>query len=381
MVHKSSRSADPTGTPGRYVTTINGIGLMAFNWMRSLKALTLRTDLPALSMVRWSEVLSPIRLFHDTPLWCPDCYNECRAAGNQVYEPLVWALRPVLGCIRHRRALVSRCDHCSRTRRHSWTSVPLGHCSHCGRWLGDERERLRAKRAELYEKVSQDWILHNLGELLASNIQPSRRRLTEALKFLANRHTNGNRCQFARIYADSSKSTAHQWWMDRPIAVDALLTISYRTQRSIISLLTAEFDASYKQLELQLIQKVRQSKRRRRSRKLDKSTLESSLYLVLQEEHPPCSFPKVADRLEVDPRRLRKMFPELSRAVAAHCKKERESLKAKRLQAGCQDIQWAANQVIMRGIYPSRRRVVNFLKAHGKVPFHNMLGEVLNRTR
>lgn len=380
MVRDSVRSDILTAIHSRYITTLNRIGLMGSNWMKSLEALTLRSDLHPLSMLRWSEVLSPMRLFHDKVLWCPDCYRECRATGGETYDPLAWSLKPVLGCRRHKRILVSCCDHCFKTRQR-WMSVS-GNCSHCKQFLGDERDAVRDKCLELYENVSQDWILRNLGELLASNIHPQRHKLAEALQSLCERLTDGNRCKFVHLYADKSKSTAHQWWTGGPIALDALLTISYRTQCSIIAILTADFDALSKELDLQLFETNGPTRRkhRRERQAYDKNSLEASLHLILKEEHPPSSFAKVAERLDVDQRHLRKMFPELSRAVAARCRKQREGLKARRFQVACEDIQWAANQMHMQGIYPSRRRVAEFLKANGKIPLHRMLDEVLNRT-
>lgn len=352
---------------------------MAANWMRSLEELTLRTDLRPLSMLRWSEVLSPMGLFHDTARWCPDCYREHRSAESQIYEPLLWALRPVHGCRRHKRTLVSRCDHCAKTPRR-WLSIP-GLCSHCQQFLGDERDGVKDKCVELYDRSSQDWILNNLGELLASNIPPPRRKLTEALQSLCERFTSGNRCKFVLLYADKSKSTANQWWTHGRIGIDALLTLSRRTQCSVIELLTAEFKPVIKQLDLLSIEHSEgpAKPKRRPPRTYDKNKLEAALQLVLQEEHPPSSFAKVAERLQVNNRHLRKMFPELSRSVAARCKQEREAIGAARIQSAGEDIQWAAHQLLRQGIYPSRRSVVLFMKANGKVPRHDILNRVLNR--
>jgi hypothetical protein len=65
--------------------------------------------------------------------------------------------------------------------------------------------------------------------------------------------------------------------------------------------------------------------------------------------------------------------------VAARCKQERDAIWAARVQSACDDIEGAARQMLMQGIYPSRRRIVEFLKANGKVPLHNMLADVLTR--
>lgn len=352
---------------------------MAANWMQSLEELTLRTDLRPLSMLRWSEVLSPMGLFHDTARWCPDCYREHQTTGSQIYEPLLWALSPVHGCRRHKRALVTRCDHCAKTPRR-WLSVP-GQCSQCKQFLGDERDSVKERCVELYNRSSQDWTLPNLGELLASNIPPPRRKLTEALQSLCERFTNGNRCKFVLLYADKSKSTANQWWTHGRIGIDALLTLSRRTQCSLIELLTAEFKPLIKQLDLLSIENSERPAKptRRPPQKYDKNKLETALQLVLQEEHPPSSFVKVAERLQVNSRQLRKMFPELSRSVAARCKQEREAIWTTRFQSASDDIEWAAHQMLRQGMYPSRRSVVLFMKANGKVPRHDILDMVLNR--
>jgi hypothetical protein len=256
-----------------------------------------------------------------------------------------------------------------------------GLCSHCQHFLGDERDGAKDKCVELYDRSSQDWILNNLGELLASNIPPTHRKLTEALQSLCERFTNGNRWKFVFLYADKSKSTASQWWTHGRIGIDALLTLTRRTQCSLIELLTAEFKPFIKQLNLLSIENSEgPAKPKRRPRQTyDKNKLEAALQLVLQEKHPPTSFAKVAAQLQVNRWQLRKMFPELSRSVAARCKQEREALWVTRLQSADEDIQWAAHQLLRQGVYPSRRSVVFFMKANGKVPRHDILDKVLNR--
>jgi hypothetical protein len=145
--------------------------------------------------------------------------------------------------------------------------------------------------------------------------------------------------------------------------------------------LTAEFRPFIKQLDLLSLENSEgpAKPKRRPCRTYDKNELEAALQLVLQEEHPPSSFAKVAERLQVNKRQLRKMFPELSRSVAARCKQERGAIWAIRFQSAGEDIQWATHQLLRQGIYPSRRSVVLFMKANGKVPRYDIFDKVLNR--
>ena len=85
--------------------TLNGIGVMAVDWVRTLETLTLRGELRFLTMLTWSEVLPPLRF---TPLswtYCPACYEEWRSFGQIIYETQLLALDVVTVFPRHQRRL------------------------------------------------------------------------------------------------------------------------------------------------------------------------------------------------------------------------------------------------------------------------------------
>ncbi len=72
----------------RAAALLNSHGVSAAEWVQVLTALTLRTDLPLLTMLPWAQVVSSRQLVHSQRQWCPCCFEEWRVKGQKVYEPL-----------------------------------------------------------------------------------------------------------------------------------------------------------------------------------------------------------------------------------------------------------------------------------------------------
>lgn len=114
---------------------VNGVTDRAETWAQALEAATARRDLHYLTLLPFRHIL-PRELFHRHRAWCSVCYDQWRADGQVIYEPLIWAIETSSHCVVHARALDSICHHCAR-----WLS-PLGvfsrpgYCERCGGWLG-----------------------------------------------------------------------------------------------------------------------------------------------------------------------------------------------------------------------------------------------------
>jgi TniQ len=119
---------------------LNGTGQMASDFVQIFNHLTLRQDLRHLTLLQWSNVLPAKGLLRRFHAWCPVCYEEWRAKGQIIYEPLLWTLSMVSFCPEHHRRLLFQCLHCRRQIPFlAWHSRP-GYCPRCHQWLGSRPE-------------------------------------------------------------------------------------------------------------------------------------------------------------------------------------------------------------------------------------------------
>jgi hypothetical protein len=147
---------------------VNGLNPSTFDWVHLLMGLTLQQDCYFLTMLPWSQVLSPRNLIRKTKAWCPLCYDEWRRNNLRMYEPLIWSLEVVRVCKYHRCPLEICCPHCSRE---SFLLAPYarsGYCSFCKLWLGEVSEQgLQCSMGD-DEYRWQDWIADEVGGMLAA---------------------------------------------------------------------------------------------------------------------------------------------------------------------------------------------------------------------
>jgi hypothetical protein len=119
-----------------YSHVLNGTGATAQTLVDVLQMLTGRHDLHLLALLPWSHVLPSLGLLRRERAWCPACYHEWRESGQPVYDPLLWGLRVVTSCSRHRHDLETRCPVCQRSQAPLATVAQPGACLHCLHWLG-----------------------------------------------------------------------------------------------------------------------------------------------------------------------------------------------------------------------------------------------------
>src|SRR5258707_12014982 len=75
---------------GNKSNLLNATGPRALYAVGALEKLTGRTDLHALTLLIWAEVLPLRGLIRLTKAWCSACYEEWRVASRDIYDPLLW---------------------------------------------------------------------------------------------------------------------------------------------------------------------------------------------------------------------------------------------------------------------------------------------------
>lgn len=130
----------------KFSKAVNGTGVIASDLINVFERLTLHRDLHFTTMVPWRDVLTDRSLTRETRAWCPLCYEEQLEAGQKVFDQLIWALRVVRACSKHKTLLELECPGCARRQHHLTFRSRPGHCSCCRAWLGSKK-RMPIKEA------------------------------------------------------------------------------------------------------------------------------------------------------------------------------------------------------------------------------------------
>lgn len=191
---------------------LNGMGVIAEDWVRAMESLTLHSNLRYLTALTWRNVISIQSWLRPMRTWCPACYQEQKEAGKIVYEQLLWTLKAVTVCCVHRSSLSTLCPHCHKTQPALNATLRPGYCCLCKGWLGvtehGEPDGLK-KDVDFTEQLR---ITCAIGELLAISPElletPGRAGITKAINMCLDHFTDGNRAAFARRFGITEMITA-----------------------------------------------------------------------------------------------------------------------------------------------------------------------------
>jgi hypothetical protein len=344
---------------GVHAKAVNGIGIIAKDWVTVLECLTLRNDLGFLTMLPWSKVFTQRNLLRSTRAWCPSCYEEWRESDQIIYEPLSWIFREAEVCLHHRRRLRFQCHHC--VRRLPWLArcTRPGYCSKCSQWLGtafsDHSPDMVIPDDELEWQM---WVGKSLEEMIVGATHlpsPPKERVAKAVSLCIAQTSEGIMNRFACLIG-KRKNTVWGWQHGKTqIPINDLLRICYRVRVSLVDFLYSEF---FTPTEVELFPIVSVSgvtTTRRPARPFDRETTELALQTILKDQ-PPFPMKEVATRLNINKRFLYKYFPVLCKAISARMRNSKR-FTTRNYGANIRRIKHAASRLRSSGIYPSRRRV------------------------
>lgn len=356
---------------------VNGSQDLARDLVSVLEQLTLRTDLSALTMLPWSEVLSTQGLLRRTRTWCPACLETWRRAGQVVYEPLLWQLQAVTVCPVHRRVLRSCCPACKGTLPMLASRTLPGRCSKCQTWLGINQAQLR--------EVNQDgvtewelWVATGLGEMLATAPRREQWPKGTRLRNTLAPHPDGDQ-------VSTSTNAKSLGWHKRKLLnfyagrcvleMKTLLHICFEQNTYPVRFLSEAEDISehppvwaqaiHHQGELQIGPDVGGT-RATGHRPVPVEQLRKALTGILYENtDEPLSLTKAARQLSYDRRQLYRAFPELSKAIAQRYVVHSKARRAAVLDSVEEEVRQMTRRCYGEGVAPTRRKVGSLLKKPG----------------
>jgi TniQ len=339
-------------------STINGSEGRAALFRLGLEALTLRTDLAALTMWRWRRVLWRKGVLRDELAYCPVCLAEWRAAQVPIYHPLIWHLSAVTVCGRHGVLLRTRCATCGEVQAPLTFWSRVGHCTNvdCGQWLGGTP----SERPATPDAVMADWqalVWREVGQLVVAGGRgeppPTGAGIASAITASVEAVSGGNGAAFGRAVG-VARSLVCDWRAGRsnpslPSALRICAVGGYR----LSALLEGNLVRHGEPLAASVV-----PDRRPAHEPVDWQGVRLALAgVVAGEGYPPKTLESVLIRFRADYREAQRRFPDLCEAVVAKGDAWRRERQRARVAAAETSIRSAVADLERAGVRASKWRV------------------------
>ena len=212
---------------------VNSFGNLPKTWVDALEKVTLQRNLRLLTLLPFDGVFSLDGVFRRSRAWCPACYEEWKSAGKIVYEPLLWAMKLVTICPKHRRLLEDNCPYCHRALPALAVFSRPGYCSACANWLGrsDGHPSSSEGIAGFSTADAAFWHTKAMGDLLGvaahSGPQCLRASFTANFRNCVEVVGDGSQRAFAKASRISYSTVVSQMMGQRLLQITTLLRICY----------------------------------------------------------------------------------------------------------------------------------------------------------
>jgi len=359
------RLVAPVGVFGtKWAMSLNGAGAATRPWMEVLGYLTTRFDFHLLTLPSWVGDLSPRWQLRETPAWCPVCLTDWQTMGHPLYQPLLWMIRVITICPRHKIPLISHCFHCQKPQLVFAPSKRRpGECTACGQWLGKETNMVSDQDVSEELVTWQEWIWERLKELQAASLAAGVLTWEPFFRHLAT-YLQEQKGYSRLAQATGIDRTVLYRWIDPADAyspaLETILKFCYVCRVTPLQVMNGQLDPL--QLIVQRGTELRSPLPHRQNRRLDRERCQVALHAALDDQIEPLALSHVAQQLGYeDTRQLMYHFPEECKLVTQRAKAYRQQRKAQRLDQVREQVRQAVISVHSQGEYPSQRRVNPFL--------------------
>ena len=194
----------------------DGMGATAAQMVRALEQLTGREGLVLHTFLPWRGLFSWTSsgaLMRGGKRWCPLCFEDQRAAGGELWEPLLWRLAPATRCPKHFIRYHASCSHCGRAQRVLSQAVPIGFCEYCSTALWRTASSDTGGAREVREDPEAEWewwTTFALGRMVAAQDLAIEQADTLGLSLLLDRSRDkyGDGAQALHSAATSTKPSS-----------------------------------------------------------------------------------------------------------------------------------------------------------------------------
>ena len=348
---------------------MNGISPAAVKFVTALETLTKRQDLRFLTLLNWKHVFTPFCLLRKVKAWCPDCYQEGRASGQTIYDPLLWVIDAVEICSRHQQYLVSHCPQCNNQVSLLRTQSRPGYCHLCEKWLG----RLGNSASADYQIIDEPalhfqlWVVKNIGQLLAAapalKVLPTEENVVKSISAIIDTIYEGVDRRLAQDMG-KPKSSICGWkhGKHKPSLIEMII-ICYKSRISLLDFLTAEVSIPSEPFALQICTEKKSLKRINTTsgETIDLEAAKLGLTQHLDPSILPLPMTRVSEKIGYCIKTLRKNFPTLCKQISRRFLTYRKEHAKKRRLDLFNEVLSAAFQLHALGQPITRARVATLL--------------------
>jgi hypothetical protein len=333
---------------------LNGSNKNAHDFTEVLKQLTLCENLQYTTMITWRNVLPSKGLQKTNMEWCPCCFEEWKANNQPIYIPLLWTIKSVTTCVKHKIKLVDICPVCNKKIPFLHRKSILGFCPKCDCWLGLGHDTLINNLTP--SNNWDNWVNSSVGNILSqapklSSI-PERSVIQELIDDLVYQTTN-NITSFGRLL-NIPKLTIYYWIGGRSIPTLAyLLYIGRQFSIPLIDMLT-KANIKIQNDETGSINSMNKTKGEREEKDFTEVCIKLLQQLSLE---TPISMNKASLNVGVNKRTLYRKFPELCKEISKRYKEHSEKLSDEKRDYVYNLVRNTVEEIASEGIYPSRRQV------------------------
>lgn len=358
---------------GEQSAMFNSVGRPARDVLQILEILTLRQDLPYLTLRPLAAVIpaKPKGLIRPRKAWCPACYEEERATTHIVYDPLLWAFQEISLCTRHHIRLSTHCCYQDCARSLPWVAwrAQVGYCSYCQRWLGLSPAQVKGSSSPVAEAELrwQQWVADTLGAVLAllppRSAWPERERIRQVVTVALHHISAGELVPFARALG-MSRGMVEYWYQGEHLPeMEMLLRVCFRLGLSLSECLFHEINTLRPHLSnAEFLAPVATKKRPILQVEIVYQALELA---AATDEQPPPTLLMVTRHTGHALPMLYRIHPSACRAIVARYKTYVQQQKEIRLRRLQEEIEQVTHQLRAEGIAPTQKRIASCLSQPG----------------
>ncbi|WP_172797674.1 helix-turn-helix domain-containing protein [Cytobacillus solani] len=343
------------GGDGFYKSTssVNGIGLLAEEFVEIFSFLTSRQDIRETTLLSWSSIFTTRGLSKKKRHWCPCCYREQLENNQIVYDQLVWSIQPYNYCLIHNIELMNICPKCNSEMFFLERKSRPGYCSKCSDWLGIETNYI-------YSDCSKKEFI--IGNMLINTPEYIKKTgengIPKALTYYVEQYFEGS-ISLAAEEIGIPKTTLWGWIKGKSLPpLGSLIEICIYLNLSICEFLDMTelplFDRGFLKCRGEV-------KSVPLTRKKDHSVIKQKIHMIIK-QNVPMSLTKLAIIVGCDRRLLSKQYPVECEIIKQNYLKFVREKKKQRYTLIKNKVEVAITCLIKDDMYPSRRQVESLLE-------------------
>ncbi|MGN4633765.1 TniQ family protein [Bacillus cereus group sp. MYBK34-1] len=335
--------------------TMNSFGSNALDMIDALTSLTEVKQLDVLTLAPMKGVVPSRHLLKNHLSWCSICYEEQLNNKSIIYTPLLWKLKMVNTCSKHKCKLKMECTSCHKRIPILHRKSRNGYCPYCSTWLGTEisiDQDLDYLNIDYKITLMTEKIIRYKEEI--ANLT-NEQQIVKNINYLVNTYEEGNMQRFAKNL-NLAKTTLWDWCNGKVLPpLFRVLEICCLFDVSPVSFYIEDISVNKEKVVFNAECHTRETKKR--ERKFDYDVALSILQKYAQYSDSNISMNVLAKQLGYSKRTLYDHFPNLCKAISA---KNTGVIKEKTTQvyvSNCLLIYQHVESLMQQGIYPSRRRI------------------------